>query len=131
MLEFEPNTIPEVYVKLYGVDNKLYETRLVVDTGAGSTLIIRPEIIEELGYDLTQYQTAEKGIVTGAGKINVINLQIEKVEALGIAKLSPVVRTYPFSKDLEKRNGFIGVKFLRDLSINFDFKNGKIKVETP
>ena len=127
MIKFEPNKIPTISAKLYNALGVLVDVDLVVDTGSGHGIILDEKIATFLGYDLSEVQEKAE-IRNTSGDVTSKDIHIAKIETLGIEQLIPVVRFIKTPPNM-KRQGFIGVKFLRDMKICFDFKNGTINLE--
>lgn len=127
MIPFEPNKIPTVSAKIYNDLGEVLDIDIVVDTGSGHGIILSERLAPLLGYDLSEVQEKAE-IRNTSGDVTSKDIHIAKIETLGIEQLNPVVRFIKMPANM-KRQGFIGVKFLRDMKICFDFKNGTINLE--
>lgn len=100
---------------------------LVVDTGSGHGIILNERLALLLGYDLSEVQEKSE-IRNTSGEVRSKDIHIGKIETLGIEQVNPVVRFIKMPENTT-RQGFVGVKFLRDMKICFDFKQGIINLD--
>ena len=124
-LQFEPDKgLIIVPTKLIGKNGDII-VRLALDTGATKTMI-NWHILVLLGYDPAAISNRVQ-MTTGSGVEFVPIIEIEKVDALGIAKLKlPVLcHTLPPSATVD---GLLGLDFFSNKKLTIDFRNGKIIV---
>ncbi len=99
---------------------------LVLDTGA-SSVIINSAVLEEIGYDLSKEKN-ELEVTTGKGIVKAKHVQVKALEVFEFEKKNTLVVSYKFPTQI-KRDGFIGLTFLRNHNICLKFKNGIISFE--
>lgn len=74
-----------VHARLWGAQGQERELRLVVDTGAGPT-IIAPELLDELGYSARQHGEQVASTRSIAGREQGYMLRVKQLECLGLVE---------------------------------------------
>lgn len=118
-----------IFVQAYvlGPRGQERELRLVLDTGAGAT-IIAPDILDELGYSAREH--GEQVAITRsiAGREEGFILRVKQLECLGVVERD--VRVYaqdlPSGWDID---GLLGLSFLRLLNYEVRSVEGRIVAE--
>lgn len=99
--------------------------RLVLDTGASSTLV-NTEVIVLLGYDpATAPDRVE--VTTGSGIEFCARLSVERIEAVGrtLERFPILCHTLPPSAQID---GLLGLDFFRGCYLGIDLRTGEIIV---
>ncbi len=116
-----------VHARVWGVQGQERALRLVVDTGAGPT-IIAPELLDELGYSARQHGEQIASTRSIAGREHGYMLRVKQLECLGIVEQE--VRIYaqdlPSGWDID---GLLGLSFLRHLNYEVRSLEGRILAE--
>lgn len=116
-----------VHARLWSAQGQERELRLVVDTGAGPT-IIAPELLDELGYSARQHGEQVASTRSIAGREQGYMLRVKQLECLGMVE--PDFRVYaqdlPSGWDID---GLVGLSFLRLLNYEVRSLEGRILAE--
>jgi len=116
-----------VHARLWGAQGQERELRLVVDTGAGPT-IIAPELLDELGYSARQHGEQVASTRSIAGREQGYMLRVKQLECLGLVEQE--FRVYaqdrPSGWDID---GLLGLSFLRLLNYEVRSLEGRILAE--
>lgn len=116
-----------VQAHLWGAHGHERELRLVVDTGAGPT-IIAPDLLDELGYSAREHGEQRASTRSIAGREHGYMLRVKQFECLGIVEQD--VRIYaqdlPSGWDID---GLLGLSFLRLLNYEVRSFEGRILAE--
>lgn len=116
-----------VHARLWGAQGQERELRLVVDTGAGPT-IIAPDLLDELGYSARQHGEEVASTRSIAGREQGYMLRVKQLECLGM--LEQEFRVYaqdlPSGWDID---GLLGLSFLRHLNYEVRSLEGRILAE--
>ncbi len=116
-----------VHARLWGADGQERELRLVVDTGAGPT-IIAPELLDELGYSARQHGEQVASTRSIAGREQGYILRVKQLECLGMVEqdFRVYAQDLPSGWDID---GLLGLSFLRLLNYEVRSLEGRILVE--
>jgi predicted aspartyl protease len=98
-----------VKASVTGNNNKVAVLRLLIDTGAGFT-ILPTNPLEPLGYDLTQALQSHK-IITASGIVSAPLLKVKSFNCLGLEIPDFPILLYDLPK-ASKLDGIIGMDFL-------------------
>ena len=100
-----------------------YNAHLALDTGANATFV-RNAILVAIGYNPNAAPQTVR-FTTGSGVAGASRVTIDKLEALGQARLnfSIVAHTLPPSASVD---GVLGLDFLRSHILTLDFQKGEI-----
>jgi predicted aspartyl protease len=125
---FDPaNDLIIVQAYVQGAHGQERELRLVVDTGAGPT-IIASEILDELGYSAREHGDQLASTRSIAGREHGYMLRVRQLECLGMVERD--FRVY--AQDLPSGwgiDGLIGLSFLRLLNYEVRSLEGRILAE--
>ncbi|MDQ3296875.1 MAG: retropepsin-like domain-containing protein [Myxococcota bacterium] len=128
MTTFDPaDDLIIVHARLWGADGQERELRLVVDTGAGPT-IIAPELLDELGYSARQHGEQVASTRSIAGREQGYILRVKQLECLGMVEqdFRVYAQDLPSGWDID---GLLGLSFLRLLNYEVRSLEGRILVE--
>ena len=122
---FNPNDF--VITVTASIKNGAYETfaQMVVDTGATYTLISN-EVAKKINLKVTG--TKKIAFHSASGSENAPVVRVEQL-ALGkstIKNLRVIIHDLP---EGAKIDGLLGLNFLRNFRVTFDFKNGKLTLQ--
>ena len=118
--ELQANVIV-LRVRLDGRGSHYAHLRMVLDTGASTTLIPW-DVAEALGYDPARSPRRVR-FMTGSGMEAAPIFTVDAVEVLGVR----VSRVPVICYDLPQRSfvdGLLGLSFLRHCSLSIDFRRG-------
>jgi predicted aspartyl protease len=116
-----------VHARLWGTQGQERELRLVVDTGAGPT-IIAPDLLDELGYSARRHGEQVASTRSIAGRELGYMLRVKQLECLGMVEQA--FRVY--AQDLPSGwsiDGLLGLSFLRLLNYEVRSLEGRILAE--
>lgn len=116
-----------VHARLWGVQGQERDLRLVVDTGAGPT-IIAPELLDELGYSARQHGEQVASTRSIAGREQGYMLRVKQLECLGMVEqeFRVYAQDLPTGWDID---GLLGLSFLRHLNYEVRSSEGRILAE--
>ncbi len=116
-----------VHARLWGVQGQERDLRLVVDTGAGPT-IIAPELLDELGYSARQHGEQVASTRSIAGREQGYMLRVKQLECLGMVEqeFRVYAQDLPTGWDID---GLLGLSFLRHLNYEVRSIEGRILAE--
>jgi predicted aspartyl protease len=116
-----------VHARLRGASGQERDLRLVLDTGAGPT-IISPELLDEVGYSARQHGEQVASTRSIAGREQGYMLRVKQLECLGVVEQN--FRVY--AQDLPPGwdiDGLLGLSFLRLLNYEVRSLEGRILAE--
>ena len=116
-----------VHGRISGAHGEERALRLVVDTGAGPT-IVAPELLDELGYSARQHGEQVASTRSIAGREQGYMLRVKQLECLGVVERD--FRVY--AQDLPSGwsiDGLLGLSFLRLLNYEVRSLEGRILAE--
>lgn len=118
------NGLVIVYANLFGPAGEI-QVRLAVDTGADTTAInsIR---LTSIGYELASLPKTTR-LLTANGSVMASRLRIDKIKCLGHERASFSVIAHDVSSN-SQIDGVLGLDFLREHTLNIDFRNGEIRL---
>ena len=116
-----------VHARLWGAQGQERELRLVVDTGAGPT-IIAPDLLDELGYSARQHGEQVASTRSIAGREQGYMLRVKQLECLGMVEqeFRVYAQDLPSGWDID---GLLGLSFLRLLNYEVRSLEGRILAE--
>ena len=116
-----------VHARLWGAQGQERELRLVVDTGAGPT-IIAPDLLDELGYSARQHGEEVASTRSIAGREQGYMLRVKQLECLGMVEqeFRVYAQDLPSGWDID---GLLGLSFLRHLNYEVRSLEGRILAE--
>ncbi len=116
-----------VHARLWGAQGQERDLRLVVDTGAGPT-IIAPELLDELGYSARQHGEQVASTRSIAGREQGYMLRVKQLECLGMVEqeFRVYAQDLPTGWDID---GLLGLSFLRHLNYEVRSIEGRILAE--
>ncbi len=116
-----------VHARLWGAQGQERDLRLVVDTGAGPT-IIAPELLDELGYSARQHGEQVASTRSIAGREQGYMLRVKQLECLGMVEqeFRVYAQDLPTGWDID---GLLGLSFLRHLNYEVRSNEGRILAE--
>ncbi len=116
-----------VHARLWGAQGQERDLRLVVDTGAGPT-IIAPELLDELGYSARQHGEQVASTRSIAGREQGYMLRVKQLECLGMVEqeFRVYAQDLPTGWDID---GLLGLSFLRHLNYEVRSSEGRILAE--
>jgi hypothetical protein len=100
--------------------------RFALDTGATQTAVAIEEL-ERMGF-LIPKESDVTQLVTGSGKVNVIELSLPRIMALGHSLSDFPVLGVEIPPEATF-DGVIGKDFFRDRVLTIDFRNGTIELQ--
>ena len=116
-----------VHARLWSAQGQERELRLVVDTGAGPT-IIALELLDELGYSARQHGEQVASTRSIAGREHGYMLRVKQLECLGMVEqdFRVYAQDLPSGWDID---GLLGLSFLRLLNYEVRSLEGRILAE--
>ncbi len=116
-----------VRARLWSVRGQERGLRLVVDTGAGPT-IIAPDILDELGYSAREHGEQRASTRSIAGREEGYMLRVKQLECLGVVEqdFRVYAQDLPSGWDID---GLLGLSFLRSLNYEVRSLEGRIHAE--
>ena len=116
-----------VHARLWGAQGQERDVRLVVDTGAGPT-IIAPDLLDELGYSARQHGEQVASTRSIAGREQGYMLRVKQLECLGMVEqeFRVYAQDLPTGWDID---GLLGLSFLRRLNYEVRSIEGRICAE--
>ncbi len=116
-----------VHARLWGAQGQERDLRLVVDTGAGPT-IIAPELLDELGYSARQHGEQVASTRSIAGREQGYMLRVKQLECLSMVEqeFRVYAQDLPSGWDID---GLLGLSFLRHLNYEVRSIEGRILAE--
>ncbi|HET9993316.1 MAG TPA: retropepsin-like aspartic protease [Kofleriaceae bacterium] len=128
MTTFDPeDDLIFVRARLWGVHGEERELRLVVDTGAGPT-IIAPELLDQLGYSARQHGEQLASTRSIVGREHGYMLRVKQFDCLGMVEhdFRVYAQDLPSGWDID---GLLGLSFLRLLNYQVRSLEGRILAE--
>jgi predicted aspartyl protease len=106
---------------------KQLEVRLVLDTGAFTTLIV-PDIVEKLGYSARDAE-ARTSITSALGREHGYIVRVARFATLGFAMSSFPINVFDLA-ERDSIHGLVGMNFLRRFNYQIRSAEGRILVST-
>ncbi|MCC7243312.1 MAG: aspartyl protease family protein [Acidobacteria bacterium] len=113
--------------RVWGLATDPIELRLVLDTGAGETIIV-PEVIDDLGYSAREHGEQIAVMRSAVGHEHGYMIRVARFACLGLQETSFRVH----AQDLPEGwgiDGLVGLSFLRQLNYEIRSREGRILVE--
>jgi predicted aspartyl protease len=110
-----------------GGPRKQLEVRLVLDTGAYTTLIV-PDVVEKLGYSARDAE-AKTSISSALGREHGYILRVQRFATLGFAMSDFAVNVFDLA-ERDSIHGLVGMNFLRRFNYQVRSAEGRILVST-
>jgi len=116
-----------VQARLLGTQDQERDLRLVVDTGAGPT-IIAPDLLDELGYSAREHGEQVASTRSISGREHGYMLRVKQLECLGMVEqdFRVYAQDLPSGWDID---GLLGLSFLRHLNYEVRSLEGRILAE--
>lgn len=122
---FNPSHGPVVVEASLSGPNGQADVRLILDTGA-TTSLVRPPILVAVGYD-PDAAPDRATVAMGGGVALVPRVTLNRLSALGRHRLAFPVITHPLPPAAGV-DGLLGLDFLRGSVLTLDFLTGQISL---